>query len=430
MKIDSSKAKWLDLVKHAPVSFGIDNGFNDLTDIHNEWIKSFLFEKNDQTLQAHRGSYKTTCLAIAGALMIVLFPRENIMMVRKSDDDVKEIVLQIGKLLETEMFQSLSISIYGVPIEFTKRSAFEIDTNLKATSRGASQLLGIGSKASLTGKHADIVITDDIVNIDDRISKAHRERTKLTYQELQNIKNRGGRFINTGTPWHKDDAFSLMPNIKKYDCYSTGLMKDDEIQELRDSMTPSLFAANYELKHIADEDTLFSNPTIDSGENTKKILNGISHIDASYGGKDGTAFTIAREDKETNKIYVYGMLRQQHVDDIIPIIENKRKIYQSGTNYSEDNADKGYLRKKLTEPSVGYHESTNKYIKISTFLRENWERIVFIKETDGEYINQILDYTENAEHDDAPDSLASIIRIITEDNTMIIKGIGSRSRWH
>ena len=52
----------------------------------------------------------------------------------------------------------------------------------------------------------------------------------------------------------------------------------------------------------------------------------------------------------------------------------------------------------------------NKYIKISTYLRENWSKIIFVKDTSKEYINQILDYTENAEHDDAPDSLASLIR--------------------
>ena len=57
-----------------------------------------------------------------------------------------------------------------------------------------------------------------------------------------------------------------------------------------------------------------------------------------------------------------------------------------------------------------YHESMNKYVKISTYLRESWKDIVFIKETDPEYINQILDYTENAEHDDAPDSIASLLR--------------------
>lgn len=64
-------------------------------------------------------------------------------------------------------------------------------------------MLGIGIGGSLTGKHADIVITDDIVNLRDRMSAAERERTIAVYRELQNIKNRGGRIINTGTPWHK-----------------------------------------------------------------------------------------------------------------------------------------------------------------------------------------------------------------------------------
>jgi len=60
-----------------------------------------------------------------------------------------------------------------------------------------------------------------------------------------------------------------------------------------------------------------------------------------------------------------------------------------------------------------YHEKMNKHIKISTYLRQRWSDIIFIKETNREYINQILDYTENAEHDDAPDGLSSLIREIS-----------------
>lgn len=403
--------QWLDLVKHKPYAFGIESGFDDLSEIHNSWIKSFLFEDDDQTLQAHRGSYKTTCLAIAVSLMLVIYPTQNIIMVRKADDDVKEIILQVAKLLTADIFQALSLALYSQPLKLTKQSAFEIDTSLKATTKGAPQLLGIGSKASITGKHADIVITDDIININDRISRADRERTKITYQELQNIKNRGGRFINTGTPWHKEDAFSLMPNIQKFDCYTTGLMSDEDIQILRDSMTPSLFAANYELKHIADEESLFTNPQIDDGTNTEKIYDGIAHIDASYGGSDGTAFTIAKRHPD-GKIYVYGELREKHVDDVLQDFEDKRMLYRAGTLHLESNADKGYLAKKVKAPVMTYHERMNKFIKISTHLRENWADIIFIKGTDPEYLSQILDYTENAEHDDAPDSLASIIRIL------------------
>ena len=407
--IANQEKQWLDLVKHKPYAFGIESGFTDLENIHNEWIKSFLFSTDDMTLQAHRGSYKTTCLSIAMALMIIIYPRENIIFLRKADDDVKEIIVQTAKLLNSEMFQSLSVALYNTPIMLVKESAYEIDTNLKASSRGTAQLIGVGTGASLTGKHADVVVTDDIININDRISKAHRERTKYVYQELQNIKNRGGRFINTGTPWHKDDAFTLMPNLIKYDCYSTGLIQDDTLQKIRNAMSPSLFAANYELKHIADADSMFTSPVIDDGSNTHKIYNGVAHIDASYGGSDGTAFTILNR-HEDGRIYVYGDLKHKHIDDVLHVFEAKRSAYQAGTLFNETNADKGYLNKKIKRPTKTYHEKMNKYIKISTYLRENWSKIIFVKDTSKEYINQILDYTENAEHDDAPDSLASLIR--------------------
>lgn len=410
MKINLSAEakKYLKVVKRNPIAFGIENGFTDLQEIHNEWLKRFMFSTVDTTLQGHRGSYKTTCLSIAIALLIIIKPSLTIMFMRKSDDDVKEIVLQVAKLLKTDMYQALSYSLYGVECKLVKESAFEIDTNLKQNTKGGSQLVGTGSKSSLTGKHADLIFTDDIINVDDRVSKAHRDKTKLVYQELQNIKNRGGRIVNTGTPWHKDDAFTLMPNIVRYDCYSTGLINDHKIQELKDSMSASLFAANYELKHIADKDAMFTNSRIDDGTNTDKIYNGVCHVDASYGGEDGTAFTIAKEIE--GLIYVYGELKQAHVDDCLEGFEQKRKLYRAGTFYNETNADKGYLNKKIAKPTKAYHEKMNKYVKISTYLKSNWHRVVFIKGTDMNYINQILDYTENATHDDAPDSLASLIR--------------------
>ena len=407
--IASKEKQWLELLKKKPYAFGIEAGFADLTDIHNEWIKSFLFSKEDMTLQASRGTYKTTCLSIAMALMVVIYPRYNIIFLRKADDDVKEIIVQTAKLLQSDIYQTLAHDLYGTTLELTKESAFEIDTNLKATSKGTAQLIGIGSGGSLTGKHGDIIITDDIININDRVSNAARERTKYIYQELQNVKNRGGRFINTGTPWHKNDAFTLMPNIQKWNCYDVGMFTDSMIQKLRDSMSPSLFAANYELKHIADADSMFTSPVIDDGSNTYKIFNGTAHIDAAYGGGDNSAFTIINRHSD-GYIYVYGDLRAKHIDDVLHVFEAKREQYQAGTLFNETNADKGYLNKKIKRPTKTYHEKMNKYIKISTYLRENWSKIIFVKDTSKEYINQILDYTENAEHDDAPDSLASLIR--------------------
>lgn len=405
--------EWAQLVRHHPVAFGVESGFDKLGDLHNEWIKAFLFEKDDYTLQAHRGSYKTTCLSVAMALMIVIYPNTPIIFLRKTDADVRSIMRQVAKLLMEPMFQALSMDLYGEGIELITDSVLEIDTNLHTTATGAPQLSALSLGGSLTGQHADIVITDDIVTLKDRVSRANREQTKAIYQELENVKNDGGRFINTGTPWHEDDAFQLMKNINRYDVYLSGLMSNDTIEDRKSRMTPSLFAANYELKHISDDQALFQNPQLDDGSNTHKIYDGIAHIDASYDGDDYSAFTILKEHADGN-IYVYGDLRQEHINDVLGDFEAKRSYYRAGTLYNEKNADQGYLAKRINQPVEVYHESTNKHIKISSYLLENWNRIVFISDTCDEYIAQIIDYAEGATHDDAPDSLASLLRVITK----------------
>ena len=294
-------------------------------------------------------------------------------------------------------------------MRLTTATANEISTNLSTDIRGTSQLVGLGIGGSLTGKHFDRIFTDDIVNVQDRISKAERDRTKIVYQELQNIRNRGGRIFNTGTPWHKEDCFSLMPNIERHDCYSTGLISKEQLQIIREAMTASLFAANYELRHIASDDVIFTSPQ--TGADPALAEQGICHIDASYGGEDGTAFTICK--KSGGKYYIYGRLWQKHVDDCLPEIIRLRKAFNAGIIYCERNSDKGYLAKALRdkgERADTYQEKMNKFVKITSYLKSEWKNVVFVAGTDAEYINQICDYTENAEHDDAPDSAASIVR--------------------
>lgn len=379
-------------------------------ELHNEWIKTMLYATEDRTILGHRASYKTTCLSVSLALMMVIYPYKSIIFLRKTDDDVIEVVKQVSNILRTSVFQYISLELYGTDIKFKQDTSFKLDTNLNTSTKGSVQLLGIGINGSLTGKHADIVITDDIVNVKDRISKAEREKTKLVYQELQNVKNRGGRFINTGTPWHKEDCIAtLMPNVTKYDCYSTGLIDRETLEKIRQSMTPSLFSANYELKHIADADALFTNPKFTSDETL--IYDGVSHIDASYGGEDGTAYTICKF--VGDKFYMLGKRWNKHVDDCLSEILALQDKYKVGSISCERNADKGYLAKELRNQGMyveDYSENMNKFIKISTYLRKYWSDIIWLEDTDMDYMNEILDYTENAQHDDSPDSASCMIR--------------------
>lgn len=394
-----------------PYKLGHLLGFNKLTQLHNKWIVDMVRGKGDKTLQAHRGSYKTTCVSIALAELMVLLPNLRILFMRKTDTDVKEVIAQVENILRSPQMQHFVMCIYGVELKLTVCSATELSTNLTTDIRGTSQLVGKGIGGSLTGKHFDRIFTDDIVNLEDRKSRAKRDDTKLIYQELRNVINRGGRIYNTGTPWHPDDAFSLMPNPERHDCYSTGLISDEELAGIRQKMLASLFAANYELRHIASDDVIFTRPK--TGEDPAKVEQGDCHIDAAYDGEDYTALTICK--KHGTEYYIFGKLWRKHVDDCEDGIIEWRKHFNAGAILCELNSDKGYLAKNLRkrgERAKTYHENMNKFLKISSYLKAEWEHVHFVEGTDQEYINQICDYNEDAEHDDAPDGAASMIRYL------------------
>lgn len=401
-------------IKECPLVIAHRLGFSLLTKLHEEHIKELVFGTEDRTDLWHRGSYKTTDVSISFALFMILFPNKNIIFMRKTDTDVAEVIQQVGKILQDEYIQSLAYYLYGRTFKLVSENKSEITTDLFDSNRGVSQLLGLGTGASMTGKHADWIHTDDIVNLKDRISRAEREHTKLVYQELQNIKNRGGRITNTGTRWHKEDAIEMMPNQHIVDCYSSGLITPEQLEKIRNSMTPTLFSANYELKHIADENALFKEPPKFFND-ISLLYQGIGHIDASYGGEDGSAMTLGHKIGEN--IYLYGKRRTGHIDNYINEFIELTNLCKCGTIYCEDNGDKGYLARDIMKkhPARTYHESTNKYIKISTFLKQNWKNIYFYEQTDPEYLQEIMDYTEDAQHDDSPDSASSMVRQLSKN---------------
>lgn len=402
----------VEFLKYRPVRFASMLGFDKLGNLHNEWIMDMVCGKGDKTLQAHRGSYKTTCVSIALAEIIILLPRLRTMFTRKTDNDVKEVIKQVQKILCDPRTVYIAKCIYPTTdLILTTQSATEVSTNLMSDVKGTEQLRGIGIGGSITGKHYDRIFTDDIVNVKDRTSRAERERTKLTYQELQNIKNDGGRIFNTGTPWHKDDAFSIMPAPVKYDCYTTGIFSEEELQDRRDKMLPSLFAANYELRHIASEDVIFTEPQ--TGADETLIEHGLMHLDSAFYGEDYTAWSIMK--RVGDKYYLYGRMKRRHVEECYDEIKADYDRFMCGKLFNENNADKGMVGKELRKKDIRvslYHENMNKHMKIVTYLKAIWKNVIFVKGTDAAYIDQICDYFEDAEHDDAPDSAASLARII------------------
>jgi hypothetical protein len=67
---------------------------------------------------------------------------------------------------------------------------------------------------------------------------------------------------------------------------------------------------------------------------------------------------------------------------------------------------------KLWPATIEVNESTNKHVKILANLKSQWNNILWANDCQAEYMNQILDYQEGQEPDDAPDSAASCIRMM------------------
>ena len=90
-----------DLIWNEPARIGYYMGFDDFTEVHNEWLTKMLRSTKDMTLQAHRGSYKTSCDSLFLALNTIIRPEENVIFLRKTDDDVAEVILQAQGMLQS-----------------------------------------------------------------------------------------------------------------------------------------------------------------------------------------------------------------------------------------------------------------------------------------------------------------------------------------
>ena len=170
--MNSNQEIFLRTIKNNPVKIANKLGFTLLGELHNEWLKSFLFGKNDEALQAHRGSYKTVTISVALALMIVIYPNDSILFMRKTENDITEVMRSVSKMLHSDIMKAIVKVLYNKDLILLKDTNAEISTNLQTSTRGTAQLTGLGSTSSLTGKHYEKIFTDDIINLKDRTSKA------------------------------------------------------------------------------------------------------------------------------------------------------------------------------------------------------------------------------------------------------------------
>ena len=129
--MNTSQADTIDLLTNNPVVIGRAVGFKDLTDLHNEWLKDWLYGYGDSTTQAHRGSYKTSDLSVFLALCLLVYRNKNVIFLRKTDSDVAEVIRTVGRVARSGAFQKIGRTLYGITPMVLKETASEIQAALK-----------------------------------------------------------------------------------------------------------------------------------------------------------------------------------------------------------------------------------------------------------------------------------------------------------
>jgi hypothetical protein len=255
-----------------------------LTELHSRWINYMWNDGNvDLSLQAHRGSYKTTAICAVGAVYWLLFhPNDRIAIVRKTFTDAADVVSTIAQMMSLPDIRNLFAFAHREPYHFTIKKYGKLTFSFKKTITPEGSITAHGLDLGLTGKHYDKIICDDIITLKDRVSKAERDKTKNIIREIRtNIIDPGKSVIWIGTPWHKNDAWTILPEPLKYGIWDCGILTNEEILRKKKSTTPSLWAANYELKHIADDNLLFKDARYgrwDFGKNKNALIKAITAI--------------------------------------------------------------------------------------------------------------------------------------------------------
>ena len=194
-------------------------GKTKLTEMHSDWIWKLWGHPEGidfyTAIQAHRGSFKTTALTEVGILWWLLFhPDDRVALVRETygtASDSYKVIARAGAMPEIIHLFNFVQPDRG-PFRTITDSNGKLLLSCKRTVTKELSVQAHGVDQIPTGSHFDRIQMDDVITRQSRLSSTVRERIKDAIREITtNIIDPGKIVQHTGTPWHKDDAWSLTP---------------------------------------------------------------------------------------------------------------------------------------------------------------------------------------------------------------------------
>ena len=270
----------LDRIKNEGHKIGHLIGYKDLNEFHAKLINEIVCGKQNVSYCIHRCAYTSSTVCLGIALHILTKPDDKILLIVKNNVDVQNRLETIKQILESDEFQSLSCILWSRKYKYEVK--IDKYNNLRITLGTIPwnyQLKIISSVHPLAGLHEkDLYIIDDIVNFSDVCSKQVSNHTLEVFNTVRKYaEDKRRRYILTGSTWCYDDIFQYS-NDEDYifDCYSTGLLTEERISEIRKYISPSIFTAQYLCNPFKE---IYKN---DSKDKLKELQKKLSVIDKKH----------------------------------------------------------------------------------------------------------------------------------------------------
>ena len=189
--------------------------------IHEEliywWTRSEA--KDNQLTLLPRGHLKSKMIAYRAAWWITKHPETTIMYVSATADLAEKQLYQIKQIIDSPIYRRYWPEMI-VPDEGKREkwSVSEISVDHpKRKEEGVRDptVVAVGLTANTTGKHADVVILDDIVVPNNAYTEDGRDKVAAMYSQLASIENPGAKEWVVGTRYHPKDIYDTMINMKE-----------------------------------------------------------------------------------------------------------------------------------------------------------------------------------------------------------------------
>lgn len=417
------------------------------------WMCSIIQVPQDTLLLVPRGHMKSTFAKIRAIQIILQNPNIRIGLFSRTSGLVEAQLADIRNMIISPLLVKLFPEIITFPskrfLNWERATANEM-TIKRDPTRGRipqeAQIEAFGSLATITGRHYDVIIMDDILNEQSCSTAEQIRKIRDWYSYIQSIKDPEGYEYMIGTRysfsdlygevissgWYGDRVYTREATEDGRPIYSFFTLK--ALHKIKQRMGAKQYASQYENRPISSTEQIFSPPFQEYELLPPGKYNYYMTVDPAATVEkwsDDTAIVVCAVDELQTMFVIDAYGYKRPPNEIAQIIVQKIARYgvkkvgieyglQSALKYIIDIKIQEYERTHNLRLNTIFEKINNSGLRISKADRINKSIAGLVREgkiilhRDLVDLKQQMEYFPQSTHDDIVDALAMQMQIVPE----------------